>query len=397
MKNILFISSYPFPLDKGSNQHAFFFIKALSARYNVYCLFFAKPGHSLPKDLDTPLTELGIKAYELCSFSKSRKNSRIASVLHRILAFPGAYMNLATHSEGKAAIDDMIRHYAIDIVHIEHFHYAKYAFGISSKLKKTIVYHDLYHTLYSQKASLEASHLKKLLLWVDCWKFYVFEKCLDLVVDCKIFLNTDEMAKLPRKALHIPHLANPAIQFRRQRSTNWINMVFVGAYKHPPNIKSVELIIDRILPPLVKRTERFTLHIVGSGTEQFQALLSRSPLKGFVSIRGFVTDINDVFKDMDIAFFPICYGGGIKTKILDAMSAGVPIVTTPEGLIGLRNVNGSSIAKGKTPAELVEQLIYLMNNEKQRIIMAKSAKDYVNRQNSYQVFAERIYAAYRCV
>jgi glycosyltransferase involved in cell wall biosynthesis len=397
MKNILFISSYPFPLDKGSNQHAYFFIKALSAKFNVYCLFFAQPGHALPDDLDAPLEALGIQAYTLCNFSNALRRGRVASALHRIMSFPGVYMNLATHLAGSAAIDDFIKRYAIDIVHIEHFHYAKYVFRLPSTLKKAVVYHDLYHTLYSQKSSLENNLIKKMLLWFDCWKFCLFERFLDRVVDSKIFLNADEMALLPRKAAHIPHLANPVIRFRMPRSTETINILFIGTSKHPPNVVSVELIIERILPLLAEQTDRFAIHIVGSGTEQFRNLVDRSPLKRFIDIRGFVADINNAFKNMDIALFPIYYGGGVKTKILDAMSAGVPIVTTPEGLIGLTDVNGECIAQGKTPADLVAQLTRLMNDFNLRRSMAMAAKTYIDGQNSYRIFADRIDAVYRAL
>jgi glycosyltransferase involved in cell wall biosynthesis len=306
-------------------------------------------------------------------------------------------MNLATHSIGRAAIADFISRCAIDIVHIEHFHYAKYAFHISSKLKKTIVYHDLYHTLYSQKAVFENNRIKKLLLWLDCWKFYLFERRLDQVVDFKIFLNSEEMRLLPRKAVHIPHVANPAIQFKMPRQIDRINILFIGAYKHPPNVMSVELIIERILPVLAEKTDQFKIHLIGSGTENFRALVDRSPQKRFIVIRGFVADINEALKDMDVALFPICYGGGVKTKILDAMSAGVPIVTTPEGLIGLANINGDCIAHGKTPADLVAQLTRLMNDDQLRRSMAQAARTYVDGQNSYRIFAGRIDAVYACL
>ena len=137
---------------------------------------------------------------------------------------------------------------------------------------------------------------------------------------------------------------------------------------------------------MAEYTDQFKIHIIGSGTEQFKPLLDRSSLSRFVVIRGFVSDINDAFKDMDIALFPICYGGGVKTKILDAMSAGVPIVTTPEGLIGLTNITKDSIAQGKTPADLVEQLIRLMKHYHLRFAMSQSAKTYVDQQNSYRIF-----------
>jgi glycosyltransferase involved in cell wall biosynthesis len=129
------------------------------------------------------------------------------------------------------------------------------------------------------------------------------------------------MQSLPKNAIHIPHIVNPEIRYKDARYTQSYNILFLGAYNHPPNRISLQFIIEQILPKLVQTTKKFKIHIVGAGTKNFNELLNNSKYKGIVTIRGFVEDINQVFADMDIALFPILYGGGIKTKVIDAMAA----------------------------------------------------------------------------
>lgn len=395
MKNLLFISSCPFPLDKGSNQHAFFFLKALVAHFNVYCVFFLQPGHNFPDDIKGPLGALGVKDYDICRFSFSRKRGRLSAALRRIVAYPSQYMDLATTSGNLAKVENFIIRHGIDIVHIEHFHYAKYALRIPPDLKKAIVYHDLYHTIYSQKARLERRVSRKILLMIDCWKYYIFQRHIDAHVDLKVFLNQNEMKELPEKAVHIPHVVNQRIVFRKPRKTDFINLLFIGTYKHPPNVMSVEYIIKRLLPLLAKHTDQFRIRIVGSGTEKLQPIVDSSQWGKFVTIRGFINDINEAFNDIDIALFPILYGGGIKTKIIDAMAAGIPVVTTPEGVYGLHRLPDDSIGVGETADELVEQVFLLMGSYPQRLSRSRAGWRYVEEQFSYEAFLCRVKNTYQ--
>jgi glycosyltransferase involved in cell wall biosynthesis len=142
MKNLLFISSYPFPLDMGSNQHAYFFIKALSHYFNIYCVFFLAPNKLPFSDTDENLSELNIKDYRLCYFRTPSRSKKIAYLLKRIIAFPNYYMHLAKNPQSLKTINECVKQYSIDIIHFEHFHYTRYAFSIKSNVKKVIVYHD---------------------------------------------------------------------------------------------------------------------------------------------------------------------------------------------------------------------------------------------------------------
>lgn len=394
MKNLLFISTYPFPLNMGSSQHAYFFLKALSCHFNIYCVFFIPPYKIPPADAGKDLSNLNIKDYQLCYFNSPSTQNKYARLIRRISSFPGHYMNLATNSEGIQRVKAFINKYSINIVHFEHFHYVKYAFHTPRNVKKVIVYHDLHHSIYRQMMHLEKKHIRKLLLFLEFVKYYVFEKLLDRQIHAKIFLNPLEMLALPKNSIHIPHIANPEITFKGVRETNTYNILFLGAYNHPPNRVSVKFISEHLLPEIVKTKNRFKIHIVGPDTEKFEEQLSHTIYNDSIIIRGFVKDINKAFEDMDIALFPILYGGGIKTKVIDAMASGLPVVTTPHGIIGLKNLPQNAIGVGTTVDEILGELSALMKSHSLRLMRSKIGKGFVDKQHSFKAFSEKIEDAY---
>ena len=202
------------------------------------------------------------------------------------------------------------------------------------------------------------------------------------------------MAVLPKKSVYIPHVVNQNILFRKARETDLFNILFLGTYNHPPNIVSLNFIIERILPLLAKKTEKFRFHIVGGGTEKFQDVVINSLVSDFVVIRGFEKDINRVFQNMDIALFPIQYGGGVKTKIIDAMAAGVPVVTTPEGILGLHSLPEDCIGVGKTATEILDEILLLMKNYSLRLTRSMTAKKYIEENYSFKIFSKKISDTY---
>jgi glycosyltransferase involved in cell wall biosynthesis len=395
MKNLLFISIYPFPLDMGSRQHAYFFIKALSEHFNVYCLFFIPSGTHPPAQDELDAIDLNIKGIELCYFNTPSINHRYLEYFKRIYDFPNSFTKLATHRSGRHAIKSYIEKYSINIVHFEHFWFTKYIFKLNKHLKKIVVYHDLHHDIYRQQIKFERKTSIKIQLFFEMIKCFLFEMLLDRHVSLKVFLNPAEMESLPKKSVYIPHVVNSDIQYQGVRDTCFINILFLGSYNHAPNRLSVELIIDRILPKLHKIQKNFKIHIIGPGTENFLEMVSKSPYKEFVLLHGFVKDINDAFRNMDLALFPIIYGGGVKTKIIDAMAAGVPVVTTPEGLTGMLNLPDNCIGVGTTPDEIVNEMLALMDGCALRRERSLMGRKYIAQEHSFDVFSQKVAETYQ--
>ena len=394
MKKLLFISTYPFPLDMGCNQHAYYFLKVLSRYFKVYCVFFIPPHKIHYPHVKRELMGLNIKEFKICYFKKPLEKKRYSRLIRRISSFPGSYMNLAYNPIGVKTIQEFIKKYSIEIVHFEHFNYTKYAFKIKNGIKKVVVYHDLHHTIFKQQMHFEEKSIRRFLLFISFIKYYLFERLLEYKIDTKIFLNPIEMNSLPNNSIHIPHIVNPNIVFRSARDKNNFNILFLGAYNHPPNRLSFQYILTKILPKLIQKEIQFKIHIIGSDTEKFFDILNKYKYKDSILLRGFVEDINQVFDDMDIALFPILYGGGIKTKVIDTMAAGVPIVTTPQGIIGLNNLPKDSIGIGTNADQILQELEKLMINHSLRLKRAKSGREYVKNHHSFKTFEKKIRNSY---
>jgi glycosyltransferase involved in cell wall biosynthesis len=62
-----------------------------------------------------------------------------------------------------------------------------------------------------------------------------------------------------------------------------------------------------------------------------------------VTVTGTVPDVRPYYHDALAAIVPLRTGGGTRLKILEAMAAGVPVVSTPLGAEGLAVTPGENI------------------------------------------------------
>lgn len=389
MKKILYVSNYPIPLDRGSNQHAYYMMKALASAFIVYCAFFIQPAFDLGRTTGTFPT-IGVRCVTQLKFASGRSRSKYMDYLYDLLSFPDPYTKMATHAPARESIQNLIRTHNIDLVHFENPHYLLHAFHIPQHVKMTAVYHDLYHTIPYQEIRFEPKLHRKFSLLATSIKKYAFERVLDNYLDGKIFLNSVEMEKLPYRSVHVPHFYNPSISYRPPAESEFFRILFVGGYNHPPNRISIRYIVNEIIPALSQKTDRFRIHIVGKDNEKFREELAGNPNGKFVRIEGFKKDVNDIFEGMDIAAFPILNGGGIKTKIIDAMAAGVPVVTTAQGMFGLFDEANDCVSVADDPQSFVSEICRLMDSHGLRIERATKAKEFVARNHSFEIASARL-------
>jgi hypothetical protein len=110
--------------------------------------------------------------------------------------------------------------------------------------------------------------------------------------------------------------------------------VFCGGFKHAPNVDAVRMLLRHIWPILRTSLPTATLHIHGAYcTKEFYQ--QHAPNEKGVYIHGYTPCLDDIFMPGSILLAPLRFGAGIKGKILDAWSFGLPVVTTPIGREGI--------------------------------------------------------------
>lgn len=137
-------------------------------------------------------------------------------------------------------------------------------------------------------------------------------------------------------------------------------IAFLGGYRHHPNVEAVEFFVQKVMPLLKAKRKDIQFHIYGS-----------HPPKDFdiyeddnIVVEGFVETLDQVFENCRLFVAPLLSGAGIKGKVLEAMSWGVPSVLSPVAAEATGLSNGISTLIAETPAEWVEAIIGLYDDEK---------------------------------
>jgi glycosyltransferase involved in cell wall biosynthesis len=107
-------------------------------------------------------------------------------------------------------------------------------------------------------------------------------------------------------------------------------IVFVGRLTYPPNVAAAERLALRVLPRLRATHPHASLTLVGSADARVASLSDDS-----VTVTGEVNDVAPFLAASAMTIVALDDGGGTRLKILEAMAAGVPVISTTVGAEGL--------------------------------------------------------------
>jgi glycosyltransferase involved in cell wall biosynthesis len=109
-------------------------------------------------------------------------------------------------------------------------------------------------------------------------------------------------------------------------------LFFNGAFDYSPNRKALQKIVEVIHPMLLNQTG-YSYRILICGRDIPLAQISQQQDK--IIYAGYVEDIGLFFKGSDIFLNPITEGGGIKTKLVEALAFNLNAVSTNSGAVGV--------------------------------------------------------------
>jgi GT2 family glycosyltransferase len=136
-------------------------------------------------------------------------------------------------------------------------------------------------------------------------------------------------------------------------------MVFVGGFRHNPNEDAVGWFVSEILPRVTQRVPDAHLTIIGS--EPTPGVLA---LEGeHVTVAGWVPDTLPLYESSRIAIAPLRYGAGVKGKVGEAMSLGVPMVMTPIASEGMHIEHGVHALVSADPHQFAEHVVTLLTDD----------------------------------
>lgn len=134
------------------------------------------------------------------------------------------------------------------------------------------------------------------------------------------------------------------------------NILFYGAMSRPENYKSALWLINEVLPLL---DDSFHFYCVGGNPPEELRRYSSDRIE----ITGFVADVKEFFENSFCFVAPLVMGGGIKVKILEAFSSGIPVITNSIGIEGIPASDHHDYILCKTPQSFADAINTIWNND----------------------------------
>jgi O-antigen biosynthesis protein len=135
-------------------------------------------------------------------------------------------------------------------------------------------------------------------------------------------------------------------------------VVFIGGFRHPPNLDAITWYVDNVLPILRLKQAGIITTIIGSNAPP---TLQRFAAPDFV-IAGFVTDVSPFYEAARVSISPLRYGAGVKGKVNLAMQYGVPVVATTVSVEGMYLQHERDVLVADDPEAFADGVIRLHND-----------------------------------
>ena len=154
---------------------------------------------------------------------------------------------------------------------------------------------------------------------------------------------------------NLHQLAGPGQAFAQRQ-----DLVFVGGFRHPPNVDAVCWFVERVFPAVRQRLPDVTFHCIGHHAPPSVTALAQH---AGVIVHGHVADISPYMDGSRIAIAPLRYGAGVKGKINMSMAHGQPVVATPCAVEGMHLRHGHDVLVADTAEAFADAVVQLYRDD----------------------------------
>lgn len=381
MKKILFIIPYiPYPLDSGGNQAFFNMVNYIRNRMSVSILLCSKSEEHdknivALKKLWANVDFFVYKWPKKKSVHIEVRNPLYYNVLKRVKASVERKMRRQIVNMGVDIICQVIKQ-GYDIIQVEFYELISVGYLLPENVQTIFVHHELRYVRNANEMSLfeEMTDEDRMLFSVakdyERAALLKYKHVIALTeVDRQLLIDFLGRKERIYASPAVVQMSDTSIEEFTPAITH--RLTFVGSGDHYPNLDAITWFCKEVAPYLHKQGFSFDFRVAGRwDCSHIVRLSSVCPEIKFV---GYVEDLSDFLKG-SIALVPIRIGSGLRMKILDAVSLGIPFVTTSKGVEGISFNDNEECLKADTAMDFADAIIRLANDSNMQCRLVLQAK-----------------------
>ena len=253
----------------------------------------------------------------------------------------------------------------------------------NSNAKLYIRTHNVENSIWEQHFQHERNPFKRFLLKGFYKKLMRYELDTLNSVNGIFSISKDDTILFEKQGVRTPISHIPVgLETKDKDFTVLPNKFFhIGSMNWQPNVDAVNRLIS-ILPEIIENNPDAKLHIAGSETDKLNTSSAS------ISKDGFIEDVHDYAINKGVMVSPITSGSGVKIKVLEMLSYGVPVITTTKGSEGLESTSMIKIAD--SDEELVEAITVALKDKDGITRLGKKGREYIKSHHDIKMIGEQI-------
>ena len=257
--------------------------------------------------------------------------------------------------------------------------------------KATIAYYG--HDLHFQRLGMQAQRTGDAELAAEAGAIEKTERTIWRHADVVLYPSPEETAVArsasARAAAIIPYAYDDFGD--RRRPANNHEVLFVAGFAHPPNVDAAVWLAGEIMTLIWEQVPDATLTLAGANPSPTVRALAG----GRVEVAGRVSEeaLRARYGRARIAMVPLRVGAGVKSKVVEALREGLPLVTTSVGAQGLPGLE-QAVSVADDPRGLADAAVKLLLDddawEKASVRQIQYAREHFSREAFRRSFLEAI-------
>src|ERR687891_2621311 len=401
LMKILFLTAHlPYPPLSGGRKREFELISRLSRSFEIHLCSITKSWATdsmYTNDLLQYCTS--VKLFEAQAPTNTQQ-----------YAFYPHQMKKHMSEEASSYISFLLKNQSFDVVHIEGYYLLQHI-AAKPEVPIVLVEHNIEHLLALQQFMVAVTQQEKSYFWSEYIKTLKWERlmwkrataCVALTNEEKITMERLEsnidVRMIPNGSDHHKKIDVAATTLLLSNSfehsvisDNCPSILFVGNFAYEPNTDAALYFSRDIFPLILKDVPDVQLFLVGNApSPEICSLTSNKQIE----VTGSVASLIPFYKHADVVVCPLRIGGGVKVKVLEALSFGKAIVSTSVGTQGLDLLTHKAIAIADDPTDFAENVVRLLVQPEERQIQEREALAYARTLPSWNQVSEGFARLYK--
>ncbi len=397
MKILMLTPYLPYPPSSGGQVRSYNLIKNLAKDHQITLFSLIKHDNELKY-----VQELEKFCRKVRVFKRPEKPWTLKNILRTgFSSYPFLVIRNLAGGE-KEAVEEELEKENYDLIHAETFYVMPHI--PKTKIPILLVEQTIEYQVYQHYVQSKSFWLLKQLLNIDVAKIKFWETKFWQKANRVVAVSESDKKKMQSlvKGLDVDVVPNGAGEdlvclWQENKKISKIIVLFQANFLWLQNTEAAIDLVKKIFPLIKRKLPSAICRIVGQEARQKLATLNGEGIEIVDLSNDDIEGVKKAYRQATVFLAPLKGPGGTRLKILGAMAAGVPVVTTPVGIEGIDAKDGVQVMVRKSEKELAETVVNLIKKKKLYHRISQAARKLVEEKYTYKAIAAVLEKIYRQV